>query len=150
MFGLGFWEIAMIMGVALLILGPTKLPELARSLGKTLREFRKATEDFKSTIDEELHKPEGPSKQLPSAREPEPVSAEESEARREASSGKGSPDPEHPIRDVEASEPADAEADEASSPRSGATASPGPSLDVRPPEEPSVARTPPSRGSEPR
>ncbi|MGF1508798.1 MAG: twin-arginine translocase TatA/TatE family subunit [Myxococcota bacterium] len=55
MFGLSFWEIAIVLGVALLILGPTKLPEMARSLGKGIREFRKATEDFKSTIEEEMN-----------------------------------------------------------------------------------------------
>lgn len=55
MFGLGFWEIALILGVALIIFGPAKLPELARSLGRGLREFRNATDDFKNTIDAELH-----------------------------------------------------------------------------------------------
>jgi TatA/E family protein of Tat protein translocase len=60
MFGLGFWEIAIILGVALLVLGPSKLPELARGLGKGLREFRKATEDFKSTIDDEAYRPDPP------------------------------------------------------------------------------------------
>ncbi len=54
MFGLGFWEIAIILAIALIVLGPKKLPELARSLGKGLKEFRKATEDFKSTMDDEL------------------------------------------------------------------------------------------------
>lgn len=57
-FGLSFWEIAMVLAVALVVLGPTKLPELARSLGRGIREFRRATEDFKSTIDEEMNKPE--------------------------------------------------------------------------------------------
>ncbi|MEM1025455.1 MAG: twin-arginine translocase TatA/TatE family subunit [Myxococcota bacterium] len=63
--GLGFWEISIILGIALIILGPTKLPELARSFGKGLREFRKATEEFKSTIDTEVHRPDPPK---PSAR----------------------------------------------------------------------------------
>lgn len=60
MFGLSFWEIGIILAVALIFLGPTKLPELARSLGKGIREFRKATEDFKSTVDDEMHKPDPP------------------------------------------------------------------------------------------
>jgi TatA/E family protein of Tat protein translocase len=58
MFGLGFPEIAMILVIALIVLGPSKLPELARSLGKGLKEFRKATDDFKSTINDELYKPD--------------------------------------------------------------------------------------------
>jgi TatA/E family protein of Tat protein translocase len=58
MFGLGFWEIAIILAIALIVLGPSKLPELARGLGKGLREFRKATEDFKSTIENEVNRPE--------------------------------------------------------------------------------------------
>lgn len=64
MFGLSFWEIAIILMVALIILGPKKLPELARSLGKGIREFRKATDDFKSSMDYEMNKPEPPRKQL--------------------------------------------------------------------------------------
>jgi len=68
-FGLSFWEIAMVLAVALLVLGPTKLPELARSLGRGIREFRRATEDFKSTIDDELHKPDKTDlKELPAER----------------------------------------------------------------------------------
>jgi TatA/E family protein of Tat protein translocase len=58
MFGLGFWEIAIILAIALIVLGPSKLPELAKGLGKGLREFRKATEDFKSTIEDEMYKPD--------------------------------------------------------------------------------------------
>lgn len=58
MFGLSFWEIAIVLAVALVILGPTKLPELARSLGKGIREFRKATDDFKSTVEEGMSEPD--------------------------------------------------------------------------------------------
>lgn len=67
MFGLSFWEIAIVLIVALIILGPKKLPELARSLGKGIREFRKATDDFKSTIDYEAQKPEPPKRQIKAA-----------------------------------------------------------------------------------
>jgi sec-independent protein translocase protein TatB len=65
MFGLSFWEIAIIMVIALVVLGPSKLPEIARNLGKGLREFRKATEDFKSTVSDEMSRPESPRYQLP-------------------------------------------------------------------------------------
>lgn len=65
--GLGFWEIAVILGVILLIFGPKKLPELARNLGKGIREFKKATSDFRSTVDFEMNTPPEPppAKQLP-------------------------------------------------------------------------------------
>ena len=50
MFGLGFQEIALVFVVALLVFGPNKLPELARGLGKSLAEFRRASNDLRRTI----------------------------------------------------------------------------------------------------
>lgn len=58
MFGLGFWEIGIILAILLIVFGPSKLPDLAKGLGKGLREFRKATEEFKSTIEDEVHRPD--------------------------------------------------------------------------------------------
>ena len=54
MFGIGTSELLVIMAIALIILGPKKLPEMARSLGRTLGELRKTTDDFKASIDEEI------------------------------------------------------------------------------------------------
>lgn len=51
MFGIGMPELILIMVVALIVIGPKKLPDLARSLGRALGEFKKATRDFKESIE---------------------------------------------------------------------------------------------------
>lgn len=51
---LGFSEMLMIFVIALLVFGPKKLPELGKSLGKGIREFKKATEDLRSNWDEHV------------------------------------------------------------------------------------------------
>jgi len=55
MFGLGMGEVVIILVLALILLGPQKLPDAAKQLGKGLREFRKATEDLKSQFETELY-----------------------------------------------------------------------------------------------
>ena len=56
MFGIGMPEMILILAVALIVIGPKKLPDLAKSLGKALGEFKKATSDLKDSlqIDDEL------------------------------------------------------------------------------------------------
>jgi Tat protein translocase TatB subunit len=53
MFGIGMPELLVILGLALIILGPKKLPEIARGLGRAMREFRRATNDIREQFDEE-------------------------------------------------------------------------------------------------
>ena len=60
MFGIGFQELVIIFIVALLVVGPKKLPDLARALGRALAEFRRATEELKGTLDTELEGRETP------------------------------------------------------------------------------------------
>ncbi len=56
MFGIGMPEMLLILAVALIVIGPKKLPELAKSLGKAMGEFKKATSDLKDSlqIDDEI------------------------------------------------------------------------------------------------
>ena len=51
---LGFPELVVIFVIALLVFGPRKLPELGRSLGKSLAEFKRATNELKRTWEEEV------------------------------------------------------------------------------------------------
>jgi len=52
--GLSMTEVIIILGLALLLLGPDQLPTLAKSLGKGLREIRKATDDLKGQFEQEI------------------------------------------------------------------------------------------------
>ena len=56
MFGIGMPELILIAVVALIVLGPKKLPDLAKSMGRAVREFRKATSELKETfqVDSEI------------------------------------------------------------------------------------------------
>lgn len=54
MWNIGFPELVVIFIVALLVFGPRKLPELGKSLGKSLAEFKRATDDLKRTWEEEV------------------------------------------------------------------------------------------------
>ncbi|MGC9518419.1 MAG: twin-arginine translocase TatA/TatE family subunit [Desulfuromonadaceae bacterium] len=53
MFGIGMPELLLIMALALVFIGPKKLPDVARALGRGMREFRNAADDLKRTVDVE-------------------------------------------------------------------------------------------------
>ncbi len=53
MFGLGMPEILMILAIALIVIGPKKLPDLAKTLGRAMGEFKRSAQDFKRSIDVE-------------------------------------------------------------------------------------------------
>ena len=53
MFGLGMPEILLILAIALIVIGPKKLPELAKTLGRAMGEFKRSAQDFKKSIDVE-------------------------------------------------------------------------------------------------
>jgi sec-independent protein translocase protein TatA len=59
MFNMGMTEMIIIGAIALIIIGPKKMPDLARALGRGIKEFRKASTEFKSTIANEIDKTAG-------------------------------------------------------------------------------------------
>ena len=83
MFGsIGMPELLIILTLALIIFGPRKLPELGRSLGKSLGEFKRASNELRNTLDEEIRIEEErstrPTRPAQPA-EPAPVAAAEAE-----------------------------------------------------------------------
>ncbi|MFH1097863.1 MAG: Sec-independent protein translocase protein TatB [Candidatus Desantisbacteria bacterium] len=54
MFGIGTQELIVIMIIALIVVGPRKLPEIGRALGRGLREIKKATDDIKNQVSIEI------------------------------------------------------------------------------------------------
>ena len=51
MFGIGMPELLLVLAIALIVVGPKKLPELARALGRGIAEFKKATNELKESLD---------------------------------------------------------------------------------------------------
>jgi len=124
MFNLGPMELAVILILALLIFGPKKLPEIGRTLGRGVAEFRRATNELKRTINTELALDETPSPpalrsfnrrlDLPEAGRPadEPAAQPEdfaapalTEARMESPPPDAATEPPAPAGDLEALEP---------------------------------------------
>ena len=73
MFGsIGMPELIIILVIALIIFGPRKLPELGKSLGRSLNEFKRASTDLQNTLEQEIRLEEQKERQV---KEPEPSSA---------------------------------------------------------------------------
>lgn len=90
MFGIGSTELIVILIVALIVIGPAKLPEMAKSLGKALGEFRRVSTDVKRTIEMEAEqadqkaRTEQAKKELFPEKEPAAQQAKPAEAAPEA------------------------------------------------------------------
>ena len=75
MFNIGAGEIAVILIAALVVLGPDRLPELARTIGKFLREFRRHTDEVRGVVLREFYKMEQSVEPGPVAPKPQPEPA---------------------------------------------------------------------------
>jgi sec-independent protein translocase protein TatB len=85
--GLSMTELVIILGLALLLLGPDQLPSIAKALGKGMREIRKATDDLKTTFDQEMVRLDDSEPQ----RMLQPVASDPAAARAEARSAASAP-----------------------------------------------------------
>jgi sec-independent protein translocase protein TatA len=74
MLDIGIQELLVLMVLALLVFGPDKLPELGRRLGRAMREFRRASDEFRSTVEQNLQLNADHDILPPSAAEPFPAS----------------------------------------------------------------------------
>ena len=54
MFGIGFPELLLILALALIVIGPKRLPDIARALGRGFTEFKRATDELKTSFNEEV------------------------------------------------------------------------------------------------
>jgi Tat protein translocase TatB subunit len=80
MFGIGMPELLLILALALIVLGPKKLPELARALGKGMAEFRRTTDELKDELRQMEHEieetsPGATSKDDPSLEKPTDIAS---------------------------------------------------------------------------
>jgi len=75
MLDIGFQEILVIMVLALIIFGPDKLPDLGRRLGRAMREFRRASDEFRSTVEQNLQLHLDPDTMSPRSTSPGPTAA---------------------------------------------------------------------------
>jgi sec-independent protein translocase protein TatB len=73
MFNVGAGEMVIILVAALLVLGPSRLPEMARAIGKFMREFRRQTDDVRGMVEREFYKMDEEELRAPPSPDPTPL-----------------------------------------------------------------------------
>mmetsp|Transcript_27645 Transcript_27645/g.70424 ORF Transcript_27645/g.70424 Transcript_27645/m.70424 type:complete len:129 (-) Transcript_27645:434-820(-) len=71
LFGLGFGEIAVVVGIAALVFGPSKLPELGKGLGQTVKSFQTAAKEFETELKQGMKEDEKPADGAAAEKKPE-------------------------------------------------------------------------------
>lgn len=84
MFGIGGPELLIIVVVALIVLGPKKLPEMMRGLGKGIAEFKRMGDDVKTTLDSEIDRADQDKRKSDAEKELARLKAQQAEAERAA------------------------------------------------------------------
>jgi sec-independent protein translocase protein TatA len=77
-FGIGPWEILLILVIALIVVGPGKLPGIARTLGKTVRAIRKASSELTTAVTREMEAAEKSEKSTTALKKPDSRTPEDS------------------------------------------------------------------------
>lgn len=144
MLNIGPQELIVVLVIALLVVGPSRLPELGRSIGRALREFRKVQDEVKDTFKFDLNedpepapRPGGPRPYRPPANDPKPdggASAATANGEARVAADPAEPDVSTPAN----AEPRAAEAPAAEAPTPEAPASEAPGDGSAPEPEPSA------------
>ena len=110
MFGIGMSELLLILVLALIVIGPNKLPDIARALGRGFAEFRKATDDLKRSFSEEVNTAEARDRLLQEGKIRSPGHAPEDAVVIDDSAGASEPAATAPAAESASDAPADQKA----------------------------------------
>ena len=91
MFGIGSTELLVILVVALIVIGPSKLPDLMKTLGKGMAEFRRMSTDVKSTFQAEVERADREQKQAEAKKQLYPETPEATASATQAEAAKPAP-----------------------------------------------------------